>query len=206
MIRLDQILLNTQQVNNNRMDKIFTTYWAPISFILLGLGWMITNYFQGINKQKEMKSALFYQNKIDAVNSFFLAYSNTINMFQRIDYRSIISGKMSAEEIDDKIWPPMYDLRSSGLLLRTYFEPEEHKHFESVLSSLLDISDELLKEVVSSHMVKAEEHINNAIARFYVLKSVKLMNADAQLSVLSSIIQRGFLEKKEKKCYDSDHS
>ena len=174
------------------IENILKDYWGQISFVLLGAGYLIKNIFDDRQKRFETRYSLFVDYQIKAVDAFFKAYVRTIEMWQGLDYKAIIEGKMPIQEIDDHVMPALRELRSATLNLRTFFDKKNQIHFALVVDSMLEIFD----KVKALPIPKTKEELSDHWLKFYDFRNEKLQEADQRLDLFSQFFKEHFLNKR----------
>ena len=127
------------------IKELLTIYWGQITVLLLGLGYFIKRYFDSKSKKLEINHSLFQQNKINAISTFFYNYAKVESTWFGLKIYDVLDRKMTVDEIDNIIWPPINDLKKSVLELKIYFDQGSHKHFQNALDTYLELNDQLCR-------------------------------------------------------------
>lgn len=125
------------------LEKIFSLYWSQITFLLLGIGFLIKNYIDLKSKKLEINHNLFQQKKLESVNTFFSNYALTERMWEELPIYKIMERKLTPKEIDDYILPNLNQLRKNTLELKIYFKKNEYVEFQKILNNMTFINSEL---------------------------------------------------------------
>lgn len=146
--------------------KDLATYWSQIVIIIATLTapiwYLIKRIFDLKSKKTEINHSLIQQNRINTVNTFFGNYAKLETMWNHIAYYQIFQNKLSVNEIDGIVFPPINELNKSLLELKIYFSPEDHKYFEKLVYGLSSINGKLSELYFSldgemSYSKKADE-------------------------------------------------
>lgn len=124
-------------------QKIFTDYWSQITLLLLAVSYFIKRVFDVKSKKTEINHTLFQQNRINGVSEFFKNYAKVELMWKQLEIWNILAKKIPSSQMDEIIFPPLRDLRQSVLNLRIYFDKEQHKDFEQIMTYFLGINGKL---------------------------------------------------------------
>ncbi|MFV0325945.1 MAG: hypothetical protein ACK5LF_16450 [Bacteroides xylanisolvens] len=130
---------------------ILTDYWAQLSFLLLGIGYIVKVILESINKRKEIIYSFFQQNKLNAVNNYLSAYSEVLSMIRNIPEFEIYRYTISAKEIDAYVQPPLSKLNAATNELHMYLEEKQYLIFKNITNNI---------EAINSKMIDLRTNIN----------------------------------------------
>lgn len=122
---------------------VLTDYWAQISLLLLGCGYLIKTIINSINKKKEINHSLFTQCKLDAVKRYLDAYSETVLLFKNLPLYDFFEHKISTTDIDNIIHPPLDNLKRATNAIQLYFEESTFAKFNDITENIFSINSKL---------------------------------------------------------------
>lgn len=125
------------------INDILTTYWSQVTLILFGLGFLLKSIIDLRSKKTEINHSLFQQNRLSSVNTFFTNYAKTEAMWNSISVFDVLEKNMDAKDIDDFIFPNLYELRRNVLELNIYFDEDKLKNFLDLYHNMNRIQSKL---------------------------------------------------------------
>ena len=167
------------------IEQVFTTYWSQTVLLLAVVSYFGKRFFDLKAKQKEINHSLFQQRKLDAVNNFFLKYSETELMWDNLEIYSILEDKFSSSELDEIIYSKLNELRKSEIELQIYFKEKEYNMFVRLVESMWTING-VLKKVYFNQEV-GEKRVFGVYAFQEQLKEVKEKNNLALKEVTAEV-------------------
>ena len=118
--------------------------WGAFITMAFGLAaYAIHRYFNYKDKKAELKYSFFQEHKIKAIVKFFDCYGKAERMWHHLPIYKVIDHKISAEELDNIIWPVMNPLNTSVCELNLYMDKTEIGPFRLINERLLDLNMEL---------------------------------------------------------------
>jgi len=171
------------------IKELFTIYWSQFTIILLGLGYFIKRLFDSISKKNEINHTLFQQKRLDAVNKFYLNYSDAQQMWKNISTLNIFQNNLSAIEIDKIIQPHINSLKSNILELQIYFDQKEHNLFQRIFNNIENVNQKL------STLYFDYDEKNSVVQKsnsFHTFRAEKLKDNETIFIELSVIIKETF--------------
>jgi len=123
----------------NLSDTIFIRYGTYVTLIFAVIAYFIKRVYDYKSKKVEINHSIFQQNRIDAVNRFFINYNAAKAMWHELPFWDAVENTIPAKELDAKVQPVMRAIRLSLLELRLYFEPKTYALFVEIENGLNDI-------------------------------------------------------------------
>lgn len=171
------------------IKEILTTYWSQSVLIILGIAYFVKRLFDSKAKKIEIKYSLFQQNRIIAVNTFFLNYAKVEFMWHKLPYYAILNHKMTPEEIDEIIWPPLYDLKKSIFELKIYFDANEHKYFNDLYENFLSLNGNLLEATLGN---SEEKNTTKKYNSFAVLRNNVFVENNKIINEITNMVRKSY--------------
>ncbi len=171
------------------IKEVLTTYWSQSVLIVLGISYFVKRIFDSKSKKIEIKYSLFQQHKIVAVNTFLSNYAKVEFMWHKVPHWDILGNKISVEQTDEMIWPPLYALKQSLFELKVYFSGDDHKHFEKLYENFLSLNASLL--YASNDSIHSKNIIQNANA-FTFLRDKTFKENNGIINDLTVIIRHSY--------------
>lgn len=147
------------------LKDIFTTYWSQVTLILLAIGYLLKRLLDNRSRKMEINHSLYQQNRILTLKSYFSNYAKAELMWQQLSIYEILEHKMTAKEIDQRIFPNLNALQETTLELKLYLNDDYHKYFVQLTNGILSINGRLVNLYSSlntekSVIVKANDYDN----------------------------------------------
>lgn len=130
-------------MDSSTIKLILSDYWAQISFILLGLGYLIKTIISIIYKKKEINMAIFQKGKIDAIKYYLEVYSETKSIINSLPEFEIYQKNIQSKEIDNIITPMLLNLDRANNGIKIYFESKISEYFNQIAENIRQINDKL---------------------------------------------------------------
>ena len=157
--------------------KIISTYWSQITILLLALGYLLKLYLNYLTKKKEINHSLFQKMMMDSVYAFYNSYSQIEELWRDLPLLRIKDGQYSPKELDDMIFPFLNDIKNRSVQLRLFFEVNEIKLFEKIVSNFYVINSKV-----------SEIYMNHQTGVNYINASVDYENLKDQITTDNSIL------------------
>lgn len=125
------------------IKELFTTYWSQFTLLLLTFGYLIKYVFDFISKKKEINFSIYQNRKLESINKFFLNYARVENMWLDLSVYPILKGELNAYKIDEIIFGPINELRSSTFEIKLFSNDDESKNFVLLYESMMSINQKL---------------------------------------------------------------
>lgn len=177
-------------MNANTMELLLSDYWAQISFMLLGLGYLIKTIISVTYKRKEINMSIFQKGKIDAVNHFLDIYSVTKSTINTLPEYDIYDRKISANEIDNIIQPMKLNLYRANNEIRIYFDNDVFSAFNQITTNIEKINSKL-QNIYFDPRGKEYSSTNKSID-FFEIKTICLEKNEEILSMVLNNIRKDF--------------
>lgn len=177
-------------MDSNTIKLILSDYWAQISFILLGLGYLIKTIISITYKRKEINMSIFQKGKIDAVNHFLDIYSVTKSTINTLPEYDIYDRKISANGIDNIIQPMKLNLYRVNNEIRIYFDSDIFSAFNQIITNIEKI-DSKLQNIYFDPRGKEYSSTNKSID-FLGIKTVCFEENEKILSMVLNKIRKDF--------------
>ncbi|NQU85785.1 MAG: hypothetical protein HQ541_08500 [Mariniphaga sp.] len=171
------------------LKELLTTYWSQVTLILIAIGYFVKRLLDIKSRKIEINHSLFQTNRITSVNNFFSNYSKVDLMWDQIAIYDIFLRKLTANEIDRIIIPPLNDLKRSLLELKIYFKPEEYKYFDELGIGLSSINGKLSRLYFN---VEGEIDVDRKIFEFGKFKSDVVMRNKELMDDLCEMLKKKF--------------
>lgn len=124
---------------------ILSEYWSQLSFLLLGIGYIIKVILESINKRKEIAYSFFQQNKLNAVNSYLSAYSEVLSMIRNLPEFDIYSNYITADGIDAYVQPSLSKLNAATNETHIYFEDKQYLIFMRITENIEAMNSKMIE-------------------------------------------------------------
>lgn len=172
-----------------RFEDFLTKYWSQVVLALGFVACFGQLFFNLKYKKIEISFSLFQQNKISAVSNFYLNYAKVESMWHQLPIFDIYNQKISAKEMDNLIYPPLYELQKSILELKIYFSGDEHKNFQNILNNFYMINNNIKK-----HYINDYDEINTLYKTNDFSSVVDKVTNDNNLIInnISNVIKKSF--------------
>lgn len=120
--------------------EFISSNWSQMTLVLLGLGYLIRLYLNYLTKKREINHSLFQKMMVDSVSDFLMSYSINEELWRDLPILRIINNEFTSKEMDDMIFPSLNDIKGKSIRLNLFFDKEEMKLFEDVVSNLFKIN------------------------------------------------------------------
>ena len=130
-----------------KLEDLLTTYWAQTTLIitlLIGvIGYFIKRFFDTKSKKIEINHTLYQQNRLTTVNRFFESYADAEKLWNEISIYKVVTKEYSTVDMDSLTRPILNELDRSLFELMIYFENDEYKKFEKLVSNIKSIHNKV---------------------------------------------------------------
>ena len=144
------------------MKELITDYWAQISLIIIGLGYLTKIVLDYLTKRKSINHSLFQQNKIDALKDFLASYSDTLLMINRLPIVDIALNKIPIESANELMLPQFSKLETTIVTLRLFIDAPMYDELVKVsvnINKFIKSVDNLYLEKSNGNQLIMAEHV-----------------------------------------------
>lgn len=117
------------------LEKLLTLYWPQTTLILLAIGYLIKRVLDNKSKKIEINYAIFQQKRLEAMQKFITAFSNSEQAWRLINLDEVASKSITADKLGDIVEPVLREMKSSVLELQIYLDNADYALFEEVLAN-----------------------------------------------------------------------
>ena len=118
------------------------------------------------SKKIEINHSLFQQNRLSALNIFFISYSKAVALWKHISIYKVVSREYDTIEMDDLTIPTLIELDSSLFELRIFFDESEYKKFKELVKNIWKIHKRLVDLYLEYESVTSQNKKANSFELF----------------------------------------
>ena len=123
------------------LTELLSTYFPQVALLLGGFGalmfYFIKRYFDLKSKKIEIRHTVFQNNKLDAIKSYFFAYTIMERAISSISTVRIVTNKYTTQELDEIMKTPIDNLLSSNLNLTLFLDNNLLVQFDKITDQIL---------------------------------------------------------------------
>ena len=168
--------------------EINTILVSQIPVLLLGIGYFIKRIFDTKSKKIEINHTLYQQNRLCTVNRFFESYSDAERLWNEISIYKVVTNEYSTDDMDRLTRPILNGLDRSLFELIIYFENDEYKNFEELVSNIKSINN----KVRDLYFDESKMTDTNKANSFDLVKNITLKENKKIIYELSKAMKRIF--------------
>lgn len=127
------------------LKNILEDYWSQSLLLLTAIGFILRMTFNFFLKKKEINHGIIHKNRMDALIRFFNAYAELKSMWVKLPIYQIFDIKLTSDEIDGQIQPPLNSFEASIIELQIYFDHDMYNMFKMIETNMLSINSTFLK-------------------------------------------------------------
>lgn len=171
------------------IEKLLTDYWGQTTLVLFALGYFIKRTFDIKSKKIEINHSLFQEYRLKAVNNFYISFAKAEQMWNQVSIYDILNNRLNPKEIDNLIWPTLYELQKCKMELSIYFENDAMKYFEELVDGIFSINL-TLRHLYFEY--KPQRTITDKAIAFDALKIKVSEKNNVTIKELNAIIKNSF--------------
>ncbi len=126
-------------------------YWSQLTFILLGVGYVIKTICDAILKKREITYSQVTQNKISELKLYIKSYNELVFLLKEYHFAAGQNQKSKLPDIQEKVYKSWINFITSYGILRVFLKASEYPLYEEVKVQL----EEIQKRIVFNEIDKS---------------------------------------------------
>jgi hypothetical protein len=114
-------------------------YWTQITFLLLGLGYVIKTIWDSSLKQKEINYTQVTLNKISELKTYLRSFNDLVFVLQEYHFASGQGHNERLPGIQERVYKSWINFLTSYSTLRIFINSSDYPKYEEIKSQLEDI-------------------------------------------------------------------
>lgn len=171
------------------LKDIFTIYWPQTTIFLFALSYFIKRVLDNRSKKIEINHTIFQQKRLEALHAFIKIYSENEHLWNLLPIYEILRHEINPKGIDKLVFPTLNSLKSNVLELQIYFEKEDYKLFNEILSNVENINEKLL---LLWSETSVEYNTTHKANEFYHIRDTAFSKNKVLFEKVNSLVKKNF--------------